>query len=93
MGGKIALSRMIDLDSQPTYHNWSTAYSMGTFKSAVSKVSENGSYKLRNSRNGADWEVEVEVMRLFCFATEVLVLARHLSGKGGYSQGIEESSC
>ena len=66
---------------------------MGTFKSAVSKGSENGSYKVRNSGNGADSKVELEVMMQFCFATEVLVLERHLSGKGGYSQGIVESSC
>ena len=51
---------------------------MGTSKRAVSKESGNGSFKPRNSENGADWKVEV--MRQFCFATEARVLGKHLSG-------------
>jgi len=64
---------------------------MGTSKRAVSKGSGSGLYKLRNSENGADWKVEV--MGQFCFATEVRVLGKHLSGNRSYSGGIEESSC
>ena len=64
---------------------------MGISKHAVSKGSENGSSKLRNSANGAGWKVEL--MRQFCFATEVRVLGKHLSGNRSYSRGIEESSC
>jgi len=64
---------------------------MGTSKRAVSKGSGNGSSKVRNSENGADWKVEV--LRQFCFAMGVRVLEKHLSGKRSYSREIEESSC
>jgi len=57
----------------------------------VSKESGNGSYKLRNLKDGVDWEEEgVEVMTLFCFATEVRALEKHLSGTNSYSRGVEE---
>jgi len=66
---------------------------MQRFKRAVSKGSENGSYKLRNLEDGADSKARVGVMRQFCFATEVSGLAKHLSGNKSYSQRREESSC
>jgi len=91
MGGTTALSLMIDLVPSTYCHAWSRAYSTGTFKSAVSKGSGNGSYKLRNLKDGADWEEErVEVMTQFCFATEALALEKHLSGTNSYSWGMEE---
>ena len=58
---------------------------MQTFKRAVSKGSENGSYKPRNLEDGADSKVKVEMMRRFYFATEVWGLVKHLSGNKGYS--------
>ena len=47
---------------------------------AVSKGSGNGSYKPKNLEDGADSKAKVEVMRQFCFVTEVRGLAKHLSG-------------
>jgi len=64
---------------------------MGTSKRAVSKGSGNGSSEVGNSENGADWKVEV--MRQFCFAMEVRVLGKHLSGNRRYSRGMEGGSC
>jgi len=90
IGGTTAESPMIDLDSSTYCHAWSRAYSTGTFKSAVSKESGNGLYKVRNLEDGADWEERVEVMTQFCFATEIRALEKHLSGTNGYSWGIEE---
>ena len=58
-------------------------------KRGVSKGSGNGSSKLRNSENGADWKVEV--MRQFYFAMEAPVLGKHLSGNTSYSRGVDES--
>jgi len=90
MGGKTAIPPMIDLNSSTYCHTWSRACSTGTFKSAVSKRSGNGSYKVKNLEDGADWEQRVEAMIQFCFAMEVLVLEKHSSGKNGYSRAIEE---
>ena len=62
---------------------------MWTFKSAVQRGLENGSYKLKNSEDGADLGRKVQVVMQFCFATEVLVLEKHLSGNTGYCPGAE----
>ena len=66
---------------------------MRKFKRVVSKVSGNGWYKRRNLEDGAVSKGKIEVMRQFCFATEVRGLAKHLSGNRSYSHGREESSC
>ena len=60
---------------------------MVTFKGAVPRGSENGSYKLKNSECGTDQGRKMQVMMQFCFATEVLVSEKHLSGNTGYSPG------
>ena len=63
------------------------------FASAASKMSENGSCKLRNSEDGLAWagKVEMEVIMPFSFAMEILASARHLLGNKGDSLEIEES--
>ena len=55
--------------------------------------SGNGSYKLRNLEDGADLKAKIEVMRQFCFVTEVRGLAKHLSSNRNYAQGREASLC
>ena len=54
--------------------------------------SGNGSYKLRNLEDGTDSKGKLEVMKQYCFATEVRVLVKHLSGNKNYLHGREESS-
>ena len=55
--------------------------------------SGNGSYKLKNLEDGADLKAKIEVMRQFCFVTEVRGLAKHLSSNTNYAQGREASLC
>ena len=76
---------MFDFTSKLCYHAQNTAYSMPTFKRAVSMGSGNGSCKPKNLEDGADSKTKVEVMRQFCFVTEVRGLAKHLSGNRNYS--------
>ena len=57
----------------------------------MSTISENGSYKPRNSRDGAGRVRKVKAMAPLCFAMEIRVSARHLSGNRDHSPGREES--
>ena len=62
------------------------------FASAASKMSGNGSCKLRNSEYGPAQagKVKIEVITPFSFATEIRVSARHLLGNKDDSLKIEE---
>ena len=53
----------------------------------MSAMSVNGSYKLRNSEDGAGRAGKVQIIRQFCFAIEIRGLARHVSGNKDYSPG------
>jgi len=48
-------------------------------------MSGNGSYKVRNSKDGANLVGKVKVLRQFCFAMEIRGWVRHLSGSKDYS--------
>jgi len=54
-------------------------------------MSENGSWKLRISGDGADWVGKVMVKALFYFAMEIRGSERHLSGNEDYFREREES--
>ena len=75
---------MINLNSLPGYRLLRLAYGIMTFKSAVWTISENGSRKPRNSKDGADWMGEVVARRQFCFVMEIRESVRHLSGRKDY---------
>ena len=64
------------------------------FASAASKMSGNGSYKLRNSEDGLAWAGtgKMEVITPPSFATEIRGSGKHLSGSKDHSLGIEESA-
>ena len=61
-----------------------------TFKSAMSIMSGNGWYKLRNSENGVDRVRRSRMITRFYFALEIRGSARHLSGNKDYSPAGEE---
>jgi len=93
MCGTTVLSLMIDLNCWPGYHPWRLAYGIATFKSVVSTMSEDGLWRLRNLKDGADWVGKVKAMRQFCSATEIRQSARHLFGNKGYSREREVNPC
>jgi len=57
----------------------------------VSAMSENGSWKPRNSRDGTDWVGEVIAKALSYFAMDIQGSERHLSGNKPYLPGRKES--
>jgi len=61
------------------------AYDIATFKSAVSTMSGNGLWRLRNLEDGADRVGKVGVMRQLCSAMETQESARHFFGNKDYS--------
>ena len=63
-----------------------------TFKSAMSIMSGNDSYKPRNSENGVDQVGRCRMITRFHFALEIRGSARYLSGIKDYSPAGEESS-
>ena len=56
-------------------------------------MSENGSYKLRNLEDGADWVEKVKGVRQFCFAMEIRGSAKRLSGNKDYPPEEEVNLC
>ena len=80
-----------DLNSWLGYHP-EPNNGIRTFKSAVSIMSGNGSYKLRNSENGVDQVGRCRMITRFHFALEIRGSARYLSGIKDYSPAGEESS-
>ena len=76
---------MTGLRSWPGYRPWSPSYATGISKIAVLIMWGNGFCKLRNSKTGLTGEVEVKVIRQYCFAMEVRGSAKHLLGNENYS--------
>jgi len=91
MCGKTVLLPMIDLNCYRGYHPWMPAYGIATSKSAVSTMSGNGLWGLRNLEDGADLVGKVGAMREFCSAMETQGSARHLFGNKDYSPERSES--
>jgi len=58
----------------------------------VSGVSGNGSWRLRNSKDGAKWVEQVKAIRQFSSAMEILGSARNLSGDKEYYPRKESDS-
>ena len=69
------------------------AYDILAFKSAVSAMSGNGSWRARNSRDGADWVEEVKMIKQFCFVMEIRESEKRLSGNKDYSRETVVSCC
>jgi len=84
---------IICLHSSPGYHPWIPAYDIPTFKSAVSAILVNGSWRLRNSGNGADRVGKVKAIRRSCFFMEIPGSERPILGNEDYSPEGEANLC
>jgi len=69
------------------------AYDMATFKSAVSTMSGNGLWRLRNLGDGAGLVGKEGSVRECCFAMEIQESARHSFGNKDYSPEREVNLC
>ena len=63
------------------------------FKSAVSIMWGNGSYKLMNSEAGMIAVEKVKEIRQSCFVVGIQEPARHLPGNKDHSPGKKERQC
>jgi len=80
---------MICLHCYPGYRPWIRVYGIPTSKSGVSGGSGNGSWGLRNSKDGAECVGKAKAIGQFSSAMEIRASARHSLGNNEYDRGKE----